>query len=418
MSPNWRPVGSSVSLAVAGVLGLVVTFAAGWALGGATGQEEDSGLAGAGRTMPAEATTPSGTRPLSGLPTPPLPTDLPTGPAGGSNKPAGPAGQVNGAGAGIPATGIEAALPSARKAAKPPIKTIKCPRSTVRVTTAEALSTALDAARPGTVIDLAPGTYSGRFVATRSGTTKKPIYLCGPRGAVLDAGAIKGGYGLHLDGASWWRVKGFTVQNAQKGVVLDGVTGVGLQGLRIDQIGDEAVHLRRNSSKNVVRGLTVDRTGLRKPKFGEGVYIGTAESNWCEISKCEQDHSNGNFVLNNVFTATSAEAVDIKEGTSGGVVAGNRFDGAGITGADSWVDVKGNGWLIADNVGTRAPEDGYQVHEIVDGFGYRNLFVHNTSAVNAGGHAIKVTKTHSGNVVRCDNTATGAAQGLSTIPCS
>jgi hypothetical protein len=178
------------------------------------------------------------------------------------------------------------------------------------------------------------------------------------------------------------------------------------------------VHLRRNSTRNVVRGLTIGQTGLRKPKFGEGVYIGTAESNWCEITNCAQDHSDGNWVLGNNFTATSAEAVDIKEGTSGGVVFGNRFNGAGITGADSWVDVKGNGWLIAGNRGTRAPVDGYQVHEIVDGFGYRNLFSGNISDVDASGLAIKVTKTRSGNVVRCNNSQTGAAEGLTNIDCS
>jgi hypothetical protein len=408
MSPGWKPLGSNVSLIVAGVLGLVVTFSAGWALGGATGSEtEDSTLAGAGQSGPEVASTKPVAQPPSWLLTQPQPNDLPTG-----------SSTLKGAGTDDPATGITAVLPLAKKAAKPPIKAFTCPKATVRVATTEELTEALGAARPGTVIGVAPGTYTGEFAATRSGTAKKPIYLCGGRAAVLDAGAVKGGYALHLNGASWWRVKGLTLQNAQKGVMLDGVTGVALQGLRIDQIGDEAVHLRRNSSKNVVRGLTIGHTGLRKPKFGEGVYIGTAESNWCEITKCEQDHSNGNFVLDNVFEATSAEAIDIKEGTSGGVVAGNRFDGESITGADSWVDVKGNGWLIADNAGVNAPEDGYQVHEIVDGFGYRNLFINNDSTVDAAGHAIKVTKTHSGNVVRCNNTATGAAEGLSTIPCS
>ncbi len=200
--------------------------------------------------------------------------------------------------------------------------------------------------------------------------------------------------------------------------MLDGVTGVGLQGLLVQQIGDEAVHLRGHSTRNVVRGLRISKTGLRKPKFGEGVYIGTAESNWCDITNCEQDRSDGNYVLDNKMSDTSSEAVDIKEGTSSGVVAGNRFDGAGITGADSWVDVKGNGWLIAGNEGTRAPQDGYQVHEIVDGFGYRNLFSGNVSTVDAGGFAIKVTKTRSGNVVRCDNEESGASEGLTNIPCS
>jgi hypothetical protein len=409
MSRIWRAEGNGPLLAAA-ILGMIVTFGAGWALGGATdgGGEVDVAAA---HTLPAEAGSPSvgGTGLPSGLPSRTVPTTLPT---------ALPTGVL---GAGIettPAGTPVGELPSVRKATKPPIKAFDCPKATVRVSSAAELTAALAAARPGASIALATGVYSGGFVATRSGTAKKPIYLCGARTAVLDAGSIKGQYGLHLNGASWWRVAGFTVRNAQKGVMLDGVTGVGLQGLLVEEVGDEAVHLRRNSTKNVVRGLTIGRTGLRKPKFGEGVYIGTAESNWCEITSCAQDHSDGNFVLDNVFSQTSAEAVDIKEGTSSGVVAGNRFDGAGITGADSWVDVKGNGWLIVGNRGVRAPADGYQVHEIVDGFGYRNLFSGNVSSVDAAGFAIKVTKTRSGNVVRCNNQETGAAEGLTNIDCS
>ena len=394
---------TSAPLLGAAILGMIVTFGAGWALAGATGKDADpTSLASAGRTLPAEV-EPTGS---SGSETPGLPTGLPTG-------------ELETAGVlASPSPGAVGALPSVHRVDKPPISAFSCPKATVRVTTADELTAALAAARPGASIALAAGTYAGRFVATRPGTPKKPIYLCGNRTAVLDAGSVTGQYGLHLNGASWWRVKGFTVRDAQKGVMLDGVTGVGLQDLLVDQIGDEAVHLRRNSTRNVVRGLTIGVTGLRKPKFGEGVYIGTAESNWCEISKCAQDNSDGNFVLDNTFTATTAEAVDIKEGTSSGVVAGNRFDGSAITGADSWVDVKGNGWLIAGNRGARAPEDGYQVHEIVDGFGYRNLFSGNVSDVDAGGFAIKVTKTRSGNVVRCDNQATGAGEGLTNITCS
>ena len=35
-------------------------------------------------------------------------------------------------------------------------------------------------------------------------------------------------------------------------------------------------------------------------------------------------------------------------------IAGNAFDGSGLSGADSWVDLKGNGYLIVDNHGKDA----------------------------------------------------------------
>jgi hypothetical protein len=397
---SWPVAEGSGSVLAVSVLGMIVTFMAGWVLASITvGKDGDAGTASASSPLPAGAGSPS-TSTVG-----PLPSDLPTGP-------------LTGGGQGELQSSSNVALPKLSKAAQAPIARFSCPTPTVRVSTADELTAALSAARPGAVIGLAAGVYQGEFSTSRSGSAKRPIYLCGGRDAVLDAGSIKGGYTLHLNGASYWRMNGFTVQDGQKGVMVDGATGVGLQNLLLRQIGDEAVHLRHGSTRNVVRGLTVQQTGLRRDRFGEGVYIGTAQKNWCEISACSPDRSDGNFVLGNSFSATSSEAIDIKEGTSGGVVAGNRFDGAGITGADSWVDVKGNGWLIANNRGTRAPIDGYQVHEILDGWGELNVFSGNISVVNATGYAIKVTKTRTGNVVRCNNRSAGAQQGLTNITCS
>ncbi|HMG19998.1 MAG TPA: hypothetical protein VK607_01730, partial [Kofleriaceae bacterium] len=55
------------------------------------------------------------------------------------------------------------------------------------------------------------------------------------------------------------------------------------------------------------------------------------------------------IVGNHLGPNTTAENLDIKEGTSDGIVENNWFDGTGMVvpaGADSWVDVKGNGWQL------------------------------------------------------------------------
>ena len=80
-----------------------------------------------------------------------------------------------------------------------------------------------------------------------------------------------------------------------------------------------------------------------------------------KVQKGEPDHRDRNQVLRNEIWATTSESIDIKEGTSGGLIEGNRFDGSGLSGADSWVDVKGNGYTILGNtIGTNSPKDGYQ----------------------------------------------------------
>jgi hypothetical protein len=282
------------------------------------------------------------------------------------------------------------------------------------------LQQALDDARPGQLIRLADGRYEGGFVATAEGTPDSPIRLCGSRDAVLDGGDIDGDYTLHLSGASYWQVSGFTVTGGQKGVMVDAGVGNRIEGLLVTSMGDEAIHLRTHSTDNVVVGNTIRDTGLRKPKFGEGVYIGSAESNWCQLTDCEPDRSDGNLVEGNDIAGTTAEAVDIKEGTSDGVLRGNTFDGSDMVEADSWVDVKGNGWTVADNVGTASPADGFQVHEVVDGWGRDTVFSGNTVeevaglAVNvAGPRAIRNSTT-----VACDNDSDGARDGESNVECN
>jgi hypothetical protein len=288
----------------------------------------------------------------------------------------------------------------------------------VDVADADSLRQALDDAAPGQVIRLADGRYEGNFVATAHASADAPIRLCGGRGAVLDGGDIDGDYTLHLSGASYWHVMGLTITGGQKGVMVDSGVGNRIEGLLVTSMGDEAIHLRSNSTDNAVVGNTVRDTGLRKPKFGEGVYVGTAESNWCKLTDCGPDRSDRNVVEGNDIAGTTAEAVDIKEGTSDGVLRGNVFDGSAMIESDSWVDVKGNGWTVEGNTGTSSPEDGFQVHEAVDGWGRGTVFRGNVVAdvPGLGIHVAGPRVIRNDTVVACDNDAAAGA-GLSNLAC-
>ena len=291
-----------------------------------------------------------------------------------------------------------------------------CPRPTISVDNATELQAALTNPAPGAVIGLAEGVYAGNFTATGNGTPELPVTVCGTGASVLDGGQIDDGYVLHLNRASHWVLQGFAVRNGQKGLMVDETTHSVLRGLAVSNTGDEAIHLRKFSTDNKVLGNSIKDTGLRKPKFGEGVYIGTAESNWCDISSCEADRSDRNEVAGNDISGTTAESVDIKEGTTGGVVRGNRFDGSKIVGADSWVDVKGNGWTIENNNGRHSPLDGFQTHEILDGWGTGNVFRNNTADVNGPGFGYALRPARD-NVVECSNKASQAGKGVSNEPC-
>src|SRR5690606_41422623 len=87
-------------------------------------------------------------------------------------------------------------------------------------------------------------------------------------------------------------------------------------------------------------------TGIVNPMVGEGVYIGAARTSWGSRGV---DYSNRNQVIGNTIYDTTAESIDIKEGTKNGVIRGNLLDGARITGqADSWITVKGQHYVRSE----------------------------------------------------------------------
>ena len=299
----------------------------------------------------------------------------------------------------------------------------------VKVSSAEQLKQALLFAKPGDEIVMADGVYSGKFVINvgLNGTAQNPITLTGSRKAILDAGTTSTGYVLHLQ-SSYWVLKGFTVKNGLKGIMMDGSSHSIVDNIDVNNIGEEAIHLRKFSSHNVIQNCEVSYTGLKTPDYGEGIYIGSAKNHWEKQSNGKPDLCDSNKVLNNkIGPYITAECIDIKEGTTGGLIKGNSFDATGITGAnsgDSWIDVKGNYYVIENNKGFNPAgsilKDGYQVHCVVNGWGNFTEFKNNISAVNAAGYGFNISLTSSnGNVigtkVYSNNVVTGAGKGVSNI---
>lgn len=319
--------------------------------------------------------------------------------------------------------GLVVAMWLAGSALEPPAaaaSTTLCPTTYVRlveVSTAAGLVAALRDSRPGDLIHLADGRYAGHFVADISGVPGNRIWLCGSRLAILDGGSLTTGYGFHLR-ASYWTLAGFSVTKAYKGIVLDRASHNVLRSLAVRRIGQEGVHLRTFSTSNTIERSVIRDTGLVSPADGEGIYIGSAATNWCRYTNCLPDASDFNRVLDNrIGPNTTAEGVDIKEGTSGGIVSGNTFSGIGMTAADSWVDVKGNGYTISGNAGTDSPLDGFQTHVVVAGWGNDNVFLANTADVSGSGYGFRIGRGTTDNRVGCDNTVLNAGSGFANVPC-
>jgi len=293
-----------------------------------------------------------------------------------------------------------------------------CPTATRPVSSAAGLQYALKNAVPGDVIVLAPGTYTGTFSTSVAGTADAPVWICGPRDAVLDLKDPTKGIAVSLLGSSWVTVTGMTIQNAQKGVVVLGGSHDTISDVHFADLGDEAVHLRGSTVDSTVVGNLIERTGLYEPQYGEGVYVGSDPDAWCTYSSCAPDRSDRNSVLSNTISGTTAEAVDAKAGTSDGTIAGNTVDGASMTSstADGLLVVKGSSWLVSGNNGTSAPLNGFTAtYSKAEGWGGGNVFVGNTTAVgNTDGYGIWVQRGI-GNIVGCDNTSPGGVRAMNVV---
>ena len=318
---------------------------------------------------------------------------------------------------------------------------------TVSVSTAVELAQAMATAQPGDTIALADGVYHAEPFTTVSGTAAAPITLTGSRDAVIVNDRFETattpcptghtGYGVWLNGASYWNLHGFTVADSKKGIVVDHATGVHITGVLVHDIQDEGVHFRKSTTDSSIVGSTIHHTGLVQPGFGEGVYIGSAYGNW----RCYGENGAGTpdrsdriqVVGNRIGPNVAAESIDIKEGTVDGTVIGNFFDGRGITGAntgDSWIDAKGSGYQVTGNYGYYAPSpgsvfaDGYETHEQYNqGYGCGNVFRGNYSDLGGVGTvAVNVTDQEmcaakgQPNIVYADNVVTGATVGLDQHP--
>jgi len=291
----------------------------------------------------------------------------------------------------------------------------------VPVSSVAELEAALAGARPGTVIELAAGTYErdggDRWQAGADGTLAEPITLRGPRGAVLSSDGVTGDYGLYVTG-DYWNIEGLSITNATKGIVLDGSLATMISGVDVGNIGEEGIHFRNCSSDGILEKSIIHDTGLKKPQYGEGVYVGSAKSNWSDYG-CDngQDKAERVLIEGNTLTHIAAEGADLKEGVDSGTLRGNTFIDTGYSGknsADSAIDVKSNGWLIENNV-IREPTgddvDGIQTHSVYEGYGTGNTFRGNRVEGDWPGFGIGLNPKLE-NIVDCSNTAPNAARGL------
>lgn len=369
----------------------------------------------------------------TGVNVPARPAPPVTNPGGTGTGGSGGTGGTGGTGTTPPSTGGTGTTPPSNGGKVPdPIdpNDAKVPQvqadGSLLVSTDKALDAALTQVKPGGIIRLADAVFDGTFTAEVNGLPGLPIRIIGSRNAKITNGTATKGTALTIEG-DYYIVEGFTVHSAERGILVSSSVDTEIRNVEVYDIGNEGIHFRAASSGGGVFNSFIHDTGRVAKDFGEGVYIGSAVKHWGSISSGVADRSDRVTIDGNTFQNTTAEGVDIKEGTSGGWVRNNRFLNSGRSNensADSWIDVKGYGWTVSGNTGDAPLLDAIQVHAIkdkkgtiIDGSGDSNTFTGNRVEGSLPRFVVYVEDTENAveNSVDCSNSRSDGSTVISNL---
>lgn len=265
---------------------------------------------------------------------------------------------------------------------------ISAASATILVTDTASLRAALASASAGDEIVLREGVYQGEssgwrpFSAQADGTAENPIILRSEdpaHPATIRADSYSSQCVLTVTG-SYWQIRDLIISDGAKGIFLQKSEHSVISGCEVCRIGDEAIHVIDNSSYNLVENCKIHDTGLRNPKYGEGVYIGSAKNATDYGFECHYNTVRGCQFGPNI----AADHVDIKEYTIGTLVENCVFDGTGMqgeNGGDSFVEIKGNHAVVRGNTGYRNGCEkqlyGFDLSMQLDGWGQENRIYDN-----------------------------------------
>lgn len=207
---------------------------------------------------------------------------------------------------------------------------------------------------------------SGGFwgITGPSGTPSAPTHISVyPGDTVTLVGEGVGSGRVKFSNVSYMTFDGFQITNFNQGIMGETVAHLTITNCQVYTIGQEAIHIRYNSSFVTISGCTVHDTG--KYAFdGEGFYIGSS------TSESTVDNTNNVTLKNNTIYNTADEGIELKPGTHDCSVDSNNISAANLNDLTPGY----GGAAIEVNEAVAAPQhwDSNPQHII------RNNLVHNT----------------------------------------
>lgn len=289
--------------------------------------------------------------------------------------------------------------------------------NTIECNSVSCILEAMRNAAPGDEIVIAPGTYipiekdntngkASRFFSAADGEASKPIVMRAKdpsKPPILKApeGSYDG-YVIRILG-DYWHIKDLILEDGSKGLVFDNANHGIIENITVRDIGEEGIHLRDGSSNNLVKNCNVSHTGIKKPGFGEGLYVGSDKSQ--HHTTYDPDCNNNTIEGCTIGPFVAAEGVDVKEGTLNTIIRHCTFSAKGITGensADAFIDLKGAYTFVYNN--TFNLENSTVINAVIDfqdrktnyNTGNRNAVFNNTFNLGNRGDEIPSMRAKGG----------------------
>ena len=176
---------------------------------------------------------------------------------------------------------------------------------------------------------------AGDIVYVKNGTYNEQVLISGKNGGpsyitfqnypghspILRGSGVHTGRHKIID-SNYIKFVGFRITDIQQGLFVESSHHILLQSLNVYTVGQEAVHIKMNSSFVTLEDSVIHDTRAWQYN-GEGVYIGMSTSD--QPSSPPYDNTNNILIKNNTIYNTNDECIEVKPGTYSVVLDGNTM---------------------------------------------------------------------------------------------